>query len=188
MARDPLTLATPGGILLHLASHLEYLGEAEEARAVAGRGLGWFQAHGSAALGDVFQMAQLHLFLDQPGEALDILRPVRTVGAEGLGEDYDWEIITRGTLGAALAVSGDPAGAQREADWLARLDHPYLRGLNTFYGGVVSAHLGQLDEAVELLRQAWEEGNTLTGWDYTHPLLVPLFDYEPYQRLVQPKG
>jgi hypothetical protein len=188
LTRDPLTLMTPGGTFLHLASHLVYIGEEEEAQSIALRGLDWFQNRGSESLGDMFQVAQLHILLNQPAEALDILRPVATVGVDGLGEDFDWEIAARGTLGVALALSGDSAGAQREADWLAGLDHPYLRGLNTFYGGVVSAHLGRPDEAVELLHQAWEEGHSLTGWDFTHPLLAPLLDYEPYQLLVQPKG
>jgi TolB-like protein len=172
LTRDPLTLMTPGGTFLHLASHLVYIGEEEEAQSIALRGLDWFQNRGSESLGDMFQVAQLHILLNQPAEALDILRPVATVGVDGLSEDFDWEIAARGTLGVALAG----------------LDHPYLRGLNTFYRSVVSAHLDLPEEAVEILGQGWDEGHTLTGWDFTHPLLAPLFDYGPFQQLVQPKG
>ena len=91
------------------------------------------------------------------------------------------EIVAAEPNGAA----GD--GAEAEARWCEELDRPYLRGGNSYWRAAILAHLGRIDEATRLRRQAFEEGKSYL------PIPVDfnfrsLRGYEPYEQLIAPKG
>jgi hypothetical protein len=92
-----------------------------------------------------------------------------------------------GLHGLALAIAGDREGAEAEERWLEELDRPGLLGYNTLSRAEIVAHLGRKDESIRLLRQASREGLHYIEI-VVDPWLEPLWDYEPYQQLIAPKG
>jgi tetratricopeptide (TPR) repeat protein len=111
----------------------------------------------------------------------------RTVFDSLVGEDAD-NVYYRGTRGFFAATAGDSAQARRDAEWLTSLNRPYLRGSNTFRRAAIAGALGEREDAVRLLRQAFSEGAPY-GWNLTwFAEFAPLRDYPPFQQLMRPKG
>jgi len=107
---------------------------------------------------------------------------------DSLVDDDPGNVVYRGSRGFLAAVGGDSAQARTDAEWLAALDRPYTRGGNTYWRGVIAGALGERDEAVRLLRQAFSEGLEY-GWYLTwYSEFLPLRDYPPFQELIRPKG
>lgn len=91
-------------------------------------------------------------------------------------------------LGMFAATAGDPDAAlraERQLQGMAAADSTLI--WSSLMGrGAIAAHLGERERAVELLRQALE---LQFFWDlHLHPAFEPLWDYEAYQRLTEPKG
>ena len=168
---------TPGHVLVMLARDLVFFGHQEEARGLTLTAIEWWRARDPEE--HKLLIAQALLFMDRTSEALELLRP--------LAEKYPEDLFVRGTLGVALAKSGDQTGALGEATWLAGLDRPYLLGDDTAWRAKILSHLDRRDEAVRLLGQAFEEGIHQAAY-LRHPLLKPLWGYEPYEQLIAPKG
>jgi len=108
---------------------------------------------------------------------------------DSLVEDYAdsrFGARNRGLRGFFAAMGGDSAQARRDADWLAALDRPYLRGEHTYWRGVIAGALGERKDAVRLLRQAFSEGRYQDPAWYSE--FSPLRDYAPFQELMRPKG
>ncbi len=97
-------------------------------------------------------------------------------------------MVYRGTRGFFAAMAGDTAQARTDAEWLTTLDRPYLHGVNTLGRAIIAGALGEREEAVRLLRQAFSEG-VVYGWYLTwDSAFLPLRDYPPLQELIRPKG
>jgi hypothetical protein len=114
-----------------------------------------------------------------PAEALEILE------ADGAGTS---EVLPlRARYGIALALTGNPAGAEEHVRWLETVERPNLQGMNTYLRGAIAANLGKRDEAVALLRRSFQEGRSY--WNaHAYPYFSPLWGYEPFEDLVRPKG
>ncbi len=93
-----------------------------------------------------------------------------------------------GYLGAAHARLGNAVEATRISDELAALDQPYLWGENVMWQARVAAVLGHREQAVELLRSAFNEGLVYGIWLHREIDLESLHDYPPFQALMMPKG
>jgi len=169
---------TPGQVFFLLAGDLTRFGPVEEVEGMAERAIDWYGARD--AEGYRLSISQVLVLLGRTQEALDLL--------ETLAEEDPENVSVRGTFGVAMAMSGDQAGALREGSWLEEVDRPYVRGFNTYWRATILAHLGQRDEAVELLRQAYREGYSLRMSVASHPLLWPLWDYQPYEQFFEPRG
>ena len=83
---------------------------------------------------------------------------------------------------------GDRAGAMVISDSLVALTQPFRRGDPTVWRAYIAAQLGDLDEAVELLEQADEEGWRIGLTFHRSPYLKPLRGYAPFERLAEPRG
>jgi len=105
-----------------------------------------------------------------------------------LVEDLPDSVSFRGRRAFIAATRGDTALAVDDAAWLEALSRPYLRGGHTFCRGVIAGALGQHDDAVRLLRQAYQEGKSHSWYDMVQADLAPLRDYPPFQELLRPKG
>ena len=83
----------------------------------------------------------------------------------------------------AAAGAGDREAAQQYATRLADMDGA------TVWRAYIAAALGDREQAVELLREAFDQGGTgfMGGWHRTGQL-QPLRDYPPYQEFMRPKG
>ena len=77
--------------------------------------------------------------------------------------------------------------------WLTEVVELRPRGFPTYLRAAILGHLGRKDEAARLLRQAIQEGRLywyqqsgLLLW--TDPIFEPLWEYEPFERVVGPQG
>jgi tetratricopeptide (TPR) repeat protein len=166
----------PGEELLMIASELAHAGFQEAGRDFGERAIEWCLAQGRHTYRGT--LAEAHLFLSQPEDALPLI--------EALFEQDPENLRFHGLHGVALAQAGDPEAAEAESKWLAEVRIPYVRGENTAWRASITAYLGEKDEAVELLRQAFDEG--LHWWMLHYPWRnSPLWGYPPYEQFVQPR-
>jgi tetratricopeptide (TPR) repeat protein/tRNA A-37 threonylcarbamoyl transferase component Bud32 len=107
---------------------------------------------------------------------------------ESLVDDDASKVTYRGVRGFFAAIAGDSAQARTDAGWLATLDRPYLYGGNTYWRAAIAGALGERDEAVNLLRQAFSEGFQHNWTMLWRSELSPLRDYPPFQEWLRPKG
>ncbi|HSG08756.1 MAG TPA: BTAD domain-containing putative transcriptional regulator [Longimicrobiales bacterium] len=165
----------PAGQLIRVAADLARDGYREESMRVAERAVAWYTSHDPAP----DSLAASLLLAGRSREALDILREV-------VAETPD-DLQAHGLAGVALARLGDREGAEAEARWFGELDRLYLRGQDKLWRAAILAHLGQADEAIQLVSQARQEGQTYLAV-VGHAFLEPLWGYEPYERLMAPRG
>lgn len=174
---EPAWGESPGSVLTWTAGALHRHGHDEQARAVADRAVGWYRSQDPGAY--PLERARALLLADRPEEALRLVRPP----VEG-GDDT---VLAHGLHGVALALTGDEAGAEAEVRWCASLDRPYLRGEHTYWRAAILASLGRHEEATRLRRQAYREGQSyavgVADADFR-----ALWGYEPYERLLAPRG
>lgn len=137
------------------------------ARPADNAGYRFFLAHGHALLGELEEAERLlrQLAVERP----DL-----------------WEV--EATLGTLAARRGDEREAARISDWLATVERPYLHGSNTYWRARIASLLGRHEEAVHLLRDAFDAG--MEVWDpmHTEPDLAPLRDYPPFREFARPRG
>jgi tetratricopeptide (TPR) repeat protein len=91
-------------------------------------------------------------------------------------------------LGALAARRGDRAEALRLAEHLEDMNRPYDFGANEYYRACIAALLGEADQAVSLLREAYSD-----GWERWIDLrldqnLDSLRDHTSFQEFLRPKG
>lgn len=102
--------------------------------------------------------------------------------------EYTGNVVYLGYLGTSAARLGQTDQARQIARELQKMQRPYLFGLNTFWSGCIYGLLGEREQAVTLLREAFAQGY----WYSTYPLsnidLEPLRDYPPFQELMRPEG
>jgi tetratricopeptide (TPR) repeat protein len=91
-------------------------------------------------------------------------------------------------VGIIAAQRGDRGQAERIAAELAGRNDSYDYGGNTYDRACIRAQLGDLDRAVELLRQSHAEGQPIGYWIRVDPDLQPLHGYPAYEDLLRPKG
>jgi len=93
-----------------------------------------------------------------------------------------------GYRGRLAARMGDTETARDIADRLASMEIPYDRGKATYERARIEALLGERERAVELLRQAYDE-----GWAYNLNLHTEM-DFEglkgfgPFEAFIRPRG
>ncbi len=91
----------------------------------------------------------------------------------------------RGTLAARL---GDRTGALEISEALRQLKSPYLFGRQTSRRACIAAVLGERDQAVALLRQAFAEGVPYGARIHTDIALESLRNDPEFNELLRPKG
>lgn len=161
------------------------------------------RAHGhSEAAQDVFQLALQPLQTHSPDESSR--RSHRYNLAQALYWDEQWEVARNefaqlvaeapdnvsynGHLGVANARLGDVDAASRISEWLAALDRPHLRGSNTRWRARIAAVLGNTEQAMELLRQSFNEGSAYGIGLHRNIDYESLRDYPAFQEFLRPKG
>ena len=91
-------------------------------------------------------------------------------------------------LGVLAARRGDRREAERIGKWLASLTRPFLFGEHTYARASIAALLGEREQAVVLLRDAFNQGFYIPSFVHGDMDLDSLRDYPPFQELVRPKG
>jgi tetratricopeptide (TPR) repeat protein len=171
------TLHEAAGILLGTGNS-----HAEE---IVQRAINWYEGTPSSGIPPWYRAWMLAYAGDLVG-ALQIFDEL--VQSPPDGSPFILQLRIRGVRGFVAATRRDSAVAESDLEWLANLDRPYLRGENTFWRGVILGAMGDLDAAVDVLRQAFAEGMTFEiayQWNF---MLASLRDYPPFQELMRPKG
>lgn len=106
-------------------------------------------------------------------------------------------VRAHGVLGVLAARREDRAEANAADAWLAGVDPRHCRGEVSVWRARIAAALGERERAVELLDQAFAEGQTQDysgtygpgmGWFRLDPHFEPLRDFPPFVALMRPKG
>jgi hypothetical protein len=105
-----------------------------------------------------------------------------------LVEEEPEHIALRGAAGALAARTGDTTGARAADAWLAALQRPYMHGQNTYLRARIAALLGEHDDAVRLLRQAWREGYRAHIAAHADPDLRSLHRHAGFREFIRPAG
>ncbi len=99
------------------------------------------------------------------------------------------DIDATGYLAGMSARIGNVSVARALSEKLRSLKGPYLYGEHTRWRASIAAQLGNRDEAVGLLREAFAQGQRYDDpWLHLTPTLDPLRGYPPFEELVRPKG
>jgi tetratricopeptide (TPR) repeat protein len=117
------------------------------------------------------------------GELEEAERVLRQLAAEAPDN-----ISVQGGLGLIAARQRDIAEARRISRWLAEQDRPYLYGTNTAWRAQIASRLGEPEEAVALLRQAWREGAFIWPWLHREPDFDPIRQHPAFREFIRPKG
>jgi hypothetical protein len=91
----------------------------------------------------------------------------------------------RGYLALIAARRRETTTARAIADSLAN-EHPkWDFGFRTYWRAAVLAQLGDRSQAVELLRQASQQGRPMASW-HVDEALASLHGYQPFEALIKP--
>jgi hypothetical protein len=93
-----------------------------------------------------------------------------------------------GSSGAIAARRGDRANARRISEQLASTTRAHLFGYHTYLRACIASLLGEREQAVALLREAFAQGLPFGIDLHRDPDLEPLNDYPPYSDLVRPRS
>jgi tRNA A-37 threonylcarbamoyl transferase component Bud32/tetratricopeptide (TPR) repeat protein len=175
----PRTSSIPTAQLLkQAAEELRAHGHVDLARTMARQALELLSAL-DAPVARTVQMRQLR------GEVLVLLerwRESSRVFAQLASEKPGNPSVLSG-LGVALARLGDRAAANEASNRLAQLQRPYLYGAHTYGRARIAAALGQSDRAIELLQQAFAEGQVIIWQAHVDPAFETLRHHPPFERL-----
>lgn len=172
---------TPEKALQNVGDALAAFGHADGAQRVYGRALAYLKGRGPAR---------------PPDELLAHADLLRRIGRLEAAERYAAAALdsapddgtVQAVVGLIAAQQGDRAAADTAAAQIAARHDPYNHGSNTYNRARIRARLGDLDRAVELLRQAASEGWYLNGLDRLDPDLRPLRGHPVFEELMRPKG
>ncbi len=182
-AADPDTAPRAGHVLLTAAKELRAHGHRDAARPLAARAAAWYQARSQdpeATGASLRRAAEAWQYAERWQEAAAVM------GRPGVStEDDPYDMGTRGTLAARL---GDRTTALETSEALRQLEGPYLFGRNTYRRACIAAVLGERDQAVALLREAFAEGVPYGAHIHTDIDLESLRDDPAFNELLRPKG
>ncbi|MCP4728254.1 MAG: protein kinase [bacterium] len=122
------------------------------------------------------------------------LTPVREERLAMMGElsesvlrDNPTSMLAHLNRGFYYALSGDVEGAREMYDWLGNLDRPYTRGRNIYYQAMIASVLNEKEQAVNLLRSAFRNGEAYGLGQLYFPEFENLRDYPPFIEFMKPR-
>jgi len=107
---------------------------------------------------------------------------------EELMEDYPENIEYRGRIGLLAARKGEREKALGISEELESIDRPYLFGEHMYMCARIASLLGEKEQAVVLLRDAFAQGLLYGAYLHNEMDFEPLRNYKPFQELLKPKG
>jgi len=172
-----------GDIMRETAAELRSHGYREASLQVVGRAIQWFRsrpAEAQATWDGETKLAVALALAERWDEARELLDEV-VAGAPG-------ELVARGSLGVVAAVRGDRDEALRVSDGLKGLADPYDFGHDTYWQACIAAQLGELDRAMDLLREAYAQGRPFGIMLHRDVNLEPLHGHPPFMEFLRPRG
>jgi tetratricopeptide (TPR) repeat protein len=174
----PSARPRPGLIIVTAAWELRAHGHPEDSLKVAAQALRWLDGLDTTLASSV-PMQELR------GDALALLARWAEASAthEKLAAAAPGSTWTRSEIGVVAAKRGDVATAHRASDALAQMNRPYIRGAHTYGRARIAAALGERDRAVDLLREAFAEGQALAWVVHGDYAFERLRGYAPFEQL-----
>jgi len=170
-----------GIIMLEAAQELLAHGYLNESKEIANRTVSWYQSQiPEKALGEKHRssLAHAHYVAEQWEKAQNLFKE--------LSEEYPDHVEYKGFLGRLAARMGNKKEALQLSEKLAGMDQPYLFGVHTYSRACIASLLGEQEQAVELLRDAFTQGRPFGAYLHRDMDLEPLRDYPPFQELLWP--
>jgi tetratricopeptide (TPR) repeat protein len=97
-------------------------------------------------------------------------------------------VYVAGALGVIAARTGNHEEARQIFDELPDPGHQWAAADRSFWRACIASYLGEKDRAVDLLGEAFSQGRSYDIGLHANVNLEPLWDYPPFQELIEPKG
>jgi len=174
-----------GALLYHAARELRAHGHADAAAAMAARAAAWYKNQLESGKPTTALRESYAASLLEAGACTDAVR----ISKDTLREAPD-SPGAQGSYAVALATCGGPrAEAQKIAAALARMERPFLRGVNHYQRARVLAVLGDREGAMRALEAAYAQGFVWFGTTiHLESAFASLRDFPPFVELMKPKG
>jgi len=172
-----------GAVMGEVAAELRAHGYSEASLRVAEQALRWFRSRPfeeAAAFRTRVGIAQALYLAERWEEAQAAFRELAAEAPE--------DVMLQGYLGVLAARRGDREEALRIGSQLERITDPYEFGLDSYVQATIAAQLGDLDQAMLLLREAHARGRPFTVFLHRDMDLEPLHNHRPFQEFIKPKG
>ncbi len=178
-----LSSETPGRVMLEAAWELRVQGHTEAYREVAQQAVDWYQ--GSLKTREVTDEMRRGLAIafytaERWDEAEDIYNELAGNDPENL--EY------KGRIGLLAARKGNRDKAIQIFEELESINRPYLKGEHTYLCARMASILGDKEQAVLLLRNAFSQGLRYGAYLHHEMDFETLRDYQPFKDLLKPKG
>ena len=172
-----------GGLLSDLAAEFTVHGDSTHGQEFANQAAAWYAAQPVSERNRLRYEQVLTLF--QAGrlpEAVAVLEPKCTVSYEGL--------YCLGWTGVLAARRGDTALARHQAEVIEALELKprALQSHQAYWLAAIASARGDLDTAMEQLRQSFSKGGQYGVSLRRDPLFVPLHASPAFKELLRPKG
>jgi len=185
-----------GGLMSTTVMELRAHGHREEADEMAVRSLKWYESHPLVRPEDSGAFTIELWMLGYPEESRSFANALWVVGRWDDLENLIVQLIEKepsehqlaGWLGVVAAIRGDNAEAMRISDELPVGDSLRDGAWGTYWQASIAAHLGEKDRAVKLLAEAFSKGYPYGFAFHNSMEFEPLWDYPPFQELIEPKG
>ncbi len=177
------SLGTAGRVMLAAARELRLRGYHEAFKDMAGRAVEWYRGRAAGKEAAERQRYELAVALyvseqwEEAGALIEKLRSEKPANIDYLGYG-----------GALAARRGGKEDALKISEELKRIDRPFTYGAQTYWRARIAALLEMKEEAVELLRQSFAQGNQYSVFIIQEADLDPLRDFAPFRELMKPKG
>jgi tetratricopeptide (TPR) repeat protein len=126
-----------------------------------------------------FGLARMYYLAERWSESYTLFAKLATRDSDNVFYQHYLRVLA--------ARRGDRREADRISKRLARLTRPFLFGEHTYARASIAALLGERETAVELLRDAINQGPPIPYLVHGDMDLESLRDYAPFQELVRPK-
>ena len=168
--------------MLEAAQELRAHGYLSEAQEIASRAAEWYKNRTLDDTESEIYRSDLALVLylaEQWEEA-------KALFTELAGKNPD-NVEYKGFLGRLAARGGDRKAALKISEELQKIKLPYLFGYHTYCRACIASLLGETEQAVELLREAFAQGYAHGVYLHRDIDLEALREYPPFQELLWPK-
>jgi tetratricopeptide (TPR) repeat protein len=171
----------PGKIMLEAAQELRAHGYLNESKEIANRTVTWYRSRIPEEAAGEKQRSDLAVALyvaEQWENAQKIFKE--------LTDEHPGNMEYKAFLGRIAARMDNRKEALKISDELAKIDQPYLFGSHSYSRACIASLLGEQEQAVVLLREAFTQGRPYGAYLHRDIDLEPLREYPPFQELLWP--
>jgi TolB-like protein/tetratricopeptide (TPR) repeat protein/predicted Ser/Thr protein kinase len=203
IARAPGQEPNPGALMLNtvleLRAHPPRWGRAGR-RAFGDmlleRAITWYRSRPAEqqSVRERYELVMALAAADRPAEARELIGylletpasipPGPSPFAPRSSPNFPDDVAYHGLRGVLAARGGAADLATAELIWLEGFEDPYALGRPTYWRAAINAELGRPDQAVDLLRTAFDEGLPYSRELHLATELEALREYRPFQELL----